>query len=488
MKSSRNRFKKELRLQITAVKTHNTPIMKSILFHLVLAIGCLFAPSRGVSAGSGAPPIFRDSFQLSLGTYWCEQGRMSVADMDGDGRKDIVMMQTSLASTVGPPWSYKARVVMLRGQADGGFVSSTVAEFPGAYGYNIATGDLNNDGALDLVVRASQVTHVYFNDREGGFRKVGTAASGYYIGPLMDVNRDGRLDIVSGLQTGQGGAVMATVNSAAGVFQTAWQSSLYGSGYDAVETVLRVNLNGDGIPDLAAREIYGGRLITFFGTTNAAEPFVEHRVTGLGDRTFALAAGRVNDDGLDDLAAHVGWGEVRVFVNNGGGQLSNSWTSPNLGQAAFNLSLADFDRDGLDDIFVGTFGDGGLRIYRNNGSNGFDEWWTSKGLGEGYNGRAADINSDGWPDLIVGEEHSLRVLLNRTGYPEITSVRPSPGRTVVEWRATPGKRYEVQFAGRWGEAWTGFAEDVIAANTTASFTDISSNHVPERFYRVVEKP
>ena len=77
-----------------------------------------------------------------------------------------------------------------------------------------------------------------------------------------------------------------------------WQSRYFGSANDSVESVLSVNLNGDNLPDIAAREIYGGRLITFMGTSNAV-PFVEHRETSLGDRTFALAD--FDGDGLDDL-------------------------------------------------------------------------------------------------------------------------------------------------------------------------------------------
>lgn len=104
--------------------------------------------------------------------------------------------------------TYNCRAVLLRAQPGGGFVDSVIADFPGDYGYNISTGDLNNDGSPDIVLRASQVTHVFLNDGQGNFRRVGGAPSGYYIGQLVDVNRDGYLDILSGTQTGAGGAVL----------------------------------------------------------------------------------------------------------------------------------------------------------------------------------------------------------------------------------------------------------------------------------------
>ena len=113
----------------------------------------VLAGTVAVAVASNAQPLFRESFHLSLGDYWCEPNHLSVVDVDGDGRKDILLMTTALAGEVGPPWTYKSRVTLLRGQADGGYVASTVADFPGDYGYNIATGDLNNDGSVDFVVR-----------------------------------------------------------------------------------------------------------------------------------------------------------------------------------------------------------------------------------------------------------------------------------------------------------------------------------------------
>src|SRR5262249_45315584 len=146
---------------------------------------------------------------------------------------------------------------------------------------------------------------------------------GYYNLATIDVNGDGYLDFVSGTQTGSGGLLELFMNDGTGrSFTNTWHSRYYGAGLDSIETVLSVNLNNDGVPDIAAREIYSGLLVTLFGSGSGA-PFIEQNVTSLGNRTFALAAGRVNDDALDDLALYVGWGEVRVFVNRGDGSMSN---------------------------------------------------------------------------------------------------------------------------------------------------------------------
>jgi hypothetical protein len=461
--------------------------MKPNFPRIVLATLCAIAPLSSAVA-SDPPALFQETFSYSLSNYWCEN-HLDVADMDGDGRKDIVLMATALANTNGPPWSYLSRALLLRAQPDGTFADSVITNYPGRYGYGAFAAELNNDGATDLILREQGATHVLLNDGRGAFRQVWTGTPGYYNLVVVDVNRDGFLDFVSGTQTGSGGLIEVFTNNGAGTrFSSTWRSRLYGSGYDSIQTVLNVNLNGDGLPDIAAREIYGGRLITLFGT-NSSPPLVEHSETLLGNRTFGLAAGRLNGDALDDLAVGVGWGHVRVLVNRGDGSMSNHWQSPNLEQAPFNLALADFDQDGFDDIFVGTFGDGALRIYRNTPGAGFEEWWQGRVPGAGYTGTVADLNGDGQPDLIVGEKNGIRVLVNRTGHPKITSLRITDAGATLTWDSLPARRYRVQFRnGSQDSTWTELDGEVTADSTTATKVDGAAGSEPQRLYRIVQLP
>lgn len=462
--------------------------MKPRTSSLLLVTVCAITALNNASADTNPPPFFQETFSFPLQEYWCEN-HLDVADMDGDGRKDIVVMATGLANTNGPPWSYVSRAILLRAGPDGTFTDSVITNYPGRYGYGAFAAELNNDGSPDLILREQSATHVLLNDGHGAFREVWTGSRGYYNLATVDVNRDGFLDIVSGTQTGSGGLIELFTNNGAGTsFTKTWQSRYYGSANDSIQTVLNVNLNNDGLPDIAAREIYGGRMVTLFGTASG-DSFVERSETFLGERTFALAAGRVNGDGLDDVAVHVGWGQVRVSVNRGNGSMTNYWESPSLGQAAFNLALADFDQDGFDDIFVGTFGDGALQIYRNNPGTGFDPWWQGRVPGVGYTGSVADLNGDGQPDLIVGEKNGLRVLLNRTCSPRIAHLFMTDAGATITWAALPGKKYRVQFKTHLADSeWTDIDGDVTTNSTTASKTDTSTGSESQRLYRVVQLP
>ena len=443
---------------------------------------------RADAVGSPVPATFEEVFSFELGNYWCEN-HLDVADLDGDGRKDIVLMTTALASPSGPPWSYLARAILLRAMPDGTFTDFVITNFSGRYGYGAVTADLNNDGATDLILREQSATHVLLNDGHANFREVWTGQPGYYNLATIDVNRDGFLDIVSGTQTGRGGLIELFTNNGAGTsFAKTWQSRYYGSGNDSIQTVLSANLNNDGLPDIAVREIYGGRLVTLLGS-DSGDPFVESREISLGERTFALAAGRVDGDMLTDFAAGVGWGSVRVFVNRGDGFLTNYWESPNVGQAASHVAMADFDQDGFDDIFVGTFGDGALRVYRNNPGFGFDPWWQGRLPGTGYTGIVADVDGDGFPDLIAGEKNHIRVLLNRINVPHITGISRTETGVTLNWDGMPGKTCRVQFKAHLnGEEWFELPGDVTAASTSATKTDTSTGSDLQRLYRVVKLP
>ena len=67
--------------------------------------------------------------------------------------------------------------------------------------HTVKLGDLDNDGALDVVVGIPwklQRIQIYFNEGNGAFGDPQTVISGkgLYSGVLADIDRDGDLDII----------------------------------------------------------------------------------------------------------------------------------------------------------------------------------------------------------------------------------------------------------------------------------------------------
>ena len=79
-----------------------------------------------------------------------------------------------------------------------------------------------------------------------------------------------------------------------------------------------------------------------------------------------------------------------------------------------NPSVADLDKDGWQDLIMATTS--GLRVYHNNQGNGFTNVAASVGLGQNPRDvTLADVNGDDWPDVIEVSPTELRVLLNTNG-------------------------------------------------------------------------
>ena len=363
---------------------------------------------------------------------------LATADLDGDGDLDVVFTSPSGVNTF---------------QNDGkGALSNLVTlGVGGIFPSQVAIGDLTGDGKPDLVVG------VTFNQRIAIFKGNG---NGTFQAPILqeiginvenltiaDFNGDGKTDIA-----------FTTNSSGMGVLINNGSANVVGApSYflpDAQSTnacgITAADFNGDGFADVAYIDHDPGnkeRLTLFISKGNGTFSTTGPAQTGAvlafyqSDVIAMSAEGKpldFNSDGKVDLA--IGYGSngfVGVFLGNGDGTFQTQNTFSTDHPAAGFLAAADFDQDGKLDISVSVFNSGksGVPILLGDGKGNLSAPSLLSTFFDQNSIQAADLNADGFPDLLTTLPQSpgtVNVFLNTTSIiPEIAKFDIFPSFGIV---------------------------------------------------------
>lgn len=275
---------------------------------------------------------------------------LTLADLDGDEHVDIVAV-TSLAGETSP-----AKVAVLYGKPGGGFAAAKpVGVAAGASGLSVLAVDVNHDGRLDIVTGAADI----LLGQGGRTFSAAKAKGGWGFGELAagDFDEDGNVDIAVAQQD----EIDLYLGRGNGRFDRgARYAGIYGSQHLAV-----TDLDGDGHRDI----VVGYSSHGLFAPHENAQSMLQY-LLGRGDGTFAGVA--IRDGDRQVLGDFDGDGKADLVTMGGNSTAVNWFRGLGTGGFAQPKSVAQDLRAG--DVAAGSFGGGpGLDLVVVTGGISFGE-------------------------------------------------------------------------------------------------------------------
>lgn len=318
-------------------------------------------------------------------------GGLATFDYDGDGLIDIYFLNGAPlrgASSEKPP-----RNALYRNEGNCRFTDVTEHAGVGdtGYGLGVAAGDWNNDGWPDLYVNNFGANVFYRNNGDGTFTDV-TKSAGVDNGnrvaggvSFMDIDNDGNLDL--------------------------YVSNYVKFTYERHDEITRrgVVVSGpvdfDADPDTLFRSNGDGT----FTDVSDESGIAAHHGTGMG-----LVAADYDNDGDTDLFICNDTMENYFFENDGKGNFEEiallNGTAFNYSgqqQGSMGADCADYDNDGLLDLFMTNYQEEMPVMYRNLGDGLLEDVTVGIGVGRSaaryvtWGTNLVDLDNDGDRDLFM---------------------------------------------------------------------------------------
>ena len=327
---------------------------------------------------------------------------------------------------------------------------------PRGYGMGVATGDIDNDGWVDLYLTGFGRNQMFRNNGDGTFTDVSKVsgtddpASWGVSAAFFDFDRDGWLDLFVG---------------------------------NYLNYTLQTHIpcfGASGAPDYCRPSVYGAQPSRLYRNTGHGR-FVDVTIPSGVAREFGPALGvstaDFNGDGWIDFFVANDEQENQLWINQHDGTFVNTALGAGVAlgpsgerKANMGVDAGDFDNDGDEDLFVTELIAQGSSLFVNDGSGSFEEQSTRLGVRRpslpytGFGTAWFDFDNDGWLDLLAvdGDVNQNVKDLNHQNDPFPLGQRKLLFRNV-------GGRFE-DVTSRGGKVF-----DLVEAGRGAAFGDIDND-------------
>jgi hypothetical protein len=385
------------------------------------------------------------------------------ADMDGDGRLDVLSASRDGASIAwhkngaGNPMVWTSYNI------------STTAP----YALSVNAADLDGDGRLDVLSASYTDDKIAWYKNGGGSPMVwtqyniSTTADGAHSVHAVDVDGDGRVDVLSAAYNGN---TVAWYKNGGGSPMAWTPYTIATTAYGAI-SVVSADVDGDGRQDVVSASRNGDKIAWYrnmmcprgsagpggyapctpcpagrFGATSLLEAceacpsgkyslgaattcrdaLVPSLVGTTDGRAASVFAADLNSDGLVDvLSTSMEDGKIAWYMNSGGGDpvVWTPYTITANASGAHSVHAADLDGDGRLDVLSASNFDNKIAWYKNGGSS--PVVWTPYTISNDALGAwsvyAADVDGDGRLDVLSasGTDNKIAWYKNGGGSPVV---------------------------------------------------------------------